>query len=331
MIMAFMVLVNTAGTGEHVYPPLRHAEWHGWTLTDVVFPSFVWIVGVAITLGRPPTISRTLRRGAVLFALRLLVYLYPFFDFSTARILGVLQRIAICYVVTVMIYLRMGVRGQVLWTAAVLGGYWALMLLGGNGTFDKEGNFARMVDWAVLGVHNYSGTKTWDPEGIVSTLPAIASCLLGLLAGQVLARKEDLARRCTLLFVIGNALLAAAFLFDHWIPINKQLWTSSFTLLMAGLDFVMLSMLLWVVDEYKVQKPFTPFVILGRNAIAVYMASELIDITLNAVGWRVPLYENFFAPLAAPMNASLLYAVAYVLLNFGIAVVLHRRGWYLRA
>jgi predicted acyltransferase len=212
-----------------------------------------------------------------------------------------------------------------------LGGYWVLMLVGGNGTFDKEGNFARVVDWAVLGVHNYSGTKTWDPEGIVSTLPAIASCLLGLLGGQVLARKEDLARRCTLMFVIGNALLAAAFLFDHWIPINKQLWTSSFTLLMAGLDFVMLAMLVWVVDEYGVRKPFAPFVILGRNAIAVYMASELIDLSLHALGWRVPLYESLFAPLASPVNASLLYAVAYVAVNFTIAWGLHRRGWYLRA
>jgi predicted acyltransferase len=331
LIMAFMVLVNTPGTGAYVYPPLRHAEWHGWTPTDVVFPSFVWIVGVAITLARRPTMGKTLRRGAVLFGLGLLVYLYPHFDFSTARILGVLQRIAICYVATVAITRWTGVRGQVLWTAGLLAGYWVLMAVGGGGRFDVEGNFAHTVDRMVLGVHNYANTKTWDPEGIVSTIPAIATCLLGVLAGQVLARKEDLARRCTWLLVMGNLLLAAALVLDHWLPVNKQLWTSSFTLLMAGLDFVMLAMMVWLVDEYKVQRPFAPFVILGRNAIAVYMASELIDISLHALGWRVPLYESLFAPLASPMNSSLLYAVAYVLVNFLIAWGLHRRGWYLRA
>ncbi|MFN9895378.1 MAG: acyltransferase family protein, partial [Acidobacteriota bacterium] len=235
LIMAFMVLVNTPGTGAHVYPPLRHAEWHGWTPTDVVFPSFVWIVGVAITLARRPTMGKTLRRGAVLFGLGLLVYLYPHFDFSTARILGVLQRIAICYVATVAITRWTGVRGQVLWTAGLLAGYWVLMAVGGGGRFDVEGNFAHTVDRMVLGVHNYANTKTWDPEGIVSTIPAIATCLLGVLAGQVLARKEDLARRCTWLLVMGNLLLAAALVLDHWLPVNKQLWTSSFTLLMAGL------------------------------------------------------------------------------------------------
>jgi predicted acyltransferase len=331
MIMAFMVLVNTPGTGEHVYPPLRHAEWHGWTITDVVFPSFVWIVGVAITLARRPTMGRALQRGAILFALGLFVYLYPGFDFATARVLGVLQRIAICYVITVAIFLRTGVRGQVLWTIGLLAGYWLLMGFGGDWRFDREGNFAHAVDRAWLGVHNYANTKTWDPEGIVSTIPAIATCLLGVLAGHLLGLKAALARRCTWLFLTGNLRLMTAFVADHWLPINKQLWTSSFTLLMAGLDFVMLAILLWVIDEYKITKPFAPFFILGRNAIAVYMASELIDITLHALGWRVPLYQTIFAPLASPMNASLLYAMAYVLLNFAIAVGLHRRGWYLRA
>jgi predicted acyltransferase len=152
------------------------------------------------------------------------VYLYPHFDFSTARILGVLQRIAICYVATVAIYLWTGVRGQILWTVGLLAGYWVLMVVGGDGRFDVEGNFAHTVDRMVLRVHNYANTKTWDPEGTIGTIPAIATCLLGVLAGQVLARKE-LARRCTWLFLTGNLLLAAALVLDHWLPVNKQLWT----------------------------------------------------------------------------------------------------------
>lgn len=350
LTIAFMIIVNTAGTGAAVYPPLRHAHWHGWTPTDVVFPSFVWIVGLTITLSlgsrlakgasRGELLRAAARRALILFALGVFLYAYPTFDFNTFRILGVLQRIAICYLAAVAIYLFTGIRGQILIAAACLIGFALLMFFApvpgyGSGRLDIEGNFAHYVDRIVLGSHNYVNTKTWDPEGIISTIPAIGTCLIGLLAGHLLAAKQELARRTTWMFLIGNVLIAAAFVWDPWLPINKSIWTSSFVLLMAGIDFVLFAAILWLIDGEGYRRFTTPLVILGQNAIAVYLSSELIDITLQSIpmgatSLRVWLYETWFAPLAAPVNASLLYAVSYMLFNFAIAYLLHRRGWLLR-
>src|ERR1700712_5328598 len=199
--MAFMVLVNDAGDGRHVYAPLQHAEWNGWTPTDVVFPSFVWIVGVALTLSlgkrlaagisRGALFTQALRRALILYLLGIAVYAAPAFNPSTQRLLGVLQRIAICYLAAVAIYLTTKVRGQILWIIGLLASYWLLMAFVpvpgfGAGRLDIEGNFAHYIDRIVLGAHNYHSTKTWDPEGIVSTLPAIATALFGILCGQLL-------------------------------------------------------------------------------------------------------------------------------------------------
>ena len=169
----------------------------------------------------------------------------------------------------------------------------------------------------------------------VPSLPAIATCLLGLLGGHLLAAKKDLATRCTWMLITGNALIAAAYALEPWMPINKQLWTNSFTLLMAGIDFVLFAAILWLVDGEGHRWGTRPFVILGQNAIAIYLSSEFIDIALRALPFggatlREWLYHTCFAPLAAPLNASAIYAVSYMLLNFGIAYVLHRRGWLLR-
>ena len=342
LTIAFMIVVNTPGTHDAIYAPLRHAQWHGWTLTDVVFPSFVWIVGLAITLSlgrkltpdspRLPFLATAFRRAAILFALGLFIYAFPTFDSATFRILGVLQRIAICYFATVAIFLFTGVRGQILAAVACLVLYSALMMPGG---FDRETNFAHHVDRLALGTHNYHETKTWDPEGIVSTLPAIATCLLGLLAGHLLARKDDLATRCTWMLITGAALVTSAYAIEPWIPVNKQLWTTSFTLLMAGIDFTLFAAILWLVDGQGFQWGTQPFVILGQNAIAIYLSSELIEIALHFISFggqpmRTWLYQTFFAPLAAPRNASVLYSVTYLLINFAIAWALHRRGWLLR-
>lgn len=343
--IALMVLVNTAGDSSHVYAPLEHADWNGWTPTDVVFPSFLWIVGVAMTLSmgkrlasgatRQKLFLQVLRRSAIIYALGLLVYLFPHFDFATMRVLGVLQRIAICYLIAAAVYLTTSVRGQIAWIVAVLAGYWLIMFYApvpgyGAGHLDVERNFAHYVDRIVLGVHNYRHTRTWDPEGIVSTLPAIATALLGVLAGQVLRLKRELAERTVWLFLAGNLLIAAALICNIWLPINKKLWTSSFALFMAGLDFVIFAMFVWLVDGLGYKKIVKPFVILGMNAIAVYMASELLDELLSSAHLRGPIYQTLFAPLASPINASLLYAMAYVALMFALAYLLYRRRWFLR-
>jgi predicted acyltransferase len=352
--MAFMILVNTPGDGNHTYWPLEHAKWHGWTPTDVVFPSFLWIVGVAMTLSLGRRLARgdsrahlfrqAARRAAILFALGVLVYVYPAFDLSTQRILGVLQRIAICYVASAAIYLTTRLRGQIVWIVSLMAVYWLLMEFVpvpgyGSGRLDVEGNFAHYVDRIVLGSHNYLQTKTWDPEGIVSTLPAIATCLLGLVAGYILGLRRSIGERCLRLVALGVILLAAGLICNTWLPINKKLWTDSFTLFMAGLDFVLFAGFLWLVDGLGWRRLVKPLVVMGMNAIVIYLPSEFLDEALSWVHWtgaggkvvlRDWLYEHLFAQLASPYNASLIYAVSYVLVMFLIAWALYRRGWFVR-
>ena len=352
--MALMVLVNTPGDGAHVYGPLNHAEWNGWTPTDVVFPSFMWIVGVALTLSlsrriaagasRAQLLAQAFRRALILYGLGLLVYAFPNFNLSTQRLLGVLQRIAICYLIAVAIYLYTRVRGQIIWIVSLLAGYWLLMALVpvpgyGSGRLDVEGNLAHYIDRIVLGAHNYASTKTWDPEGIVSTLPAIATVLFGIIAGHILRLERTLTERTTRLLVVGGLLIAAGLICNTWLPINKKLWTSSFALFMAGLDFVIFAIMVWWVDVRGHVRFVKPLVIMGMNAITVYLVSELLEVLLNTVHFssgghivtaRDWLFDSLFAPLASPINASLLYAIAYTLLMYAIAYVMYRRRWFIR-
>jgi predicted acyltransferase len=353
-VMAFMILVNTPGDGRHVYWPLAHAEWHGWTPTDVVFPSFLWIVGLAMTLSLGRRLERgdsrtalfrtAARRAAILFVLGVLVYVYPEFDLHTERILGVLQRIAICYFVAAAIFLTTRLRGQIVWIVSLMAVYWLLMAFApvpgyGAGRLDVEGNFAHYIDRIVLGSHNYIWTKTWDPEGIVSTLPAIATCLLGIIAGHIVALRRSLGERCLQLFGLGAILLAAGLICNIWLPINKKLWTDSFTLFMAGLDFVMFAGMLWLVDGLGWRRVVKPLAIMGSNAIVIYLASEFLDEALGWVHWAGPagrvslrgwIYSHIFAGLGGPYNASLTFAIAYVLVLYLFAWFLYRRGWFVR-
>jgi predicted acyltransferase len=191
----------------------------------------------------------------------------------------------------------------------------------------------------VLGSHNYRWTRTWDPEGIVSTLPAIATCLLGVLAGHIVGLRLSLGERCIRLLGWGAILLTAGLICNLWLPINKKLWTDSFTLFMAGLDFALFAGFLWLVDGLGWRRVVKPLVIMGMNAIVVYVVSELLDEALSWVRWtgvdgkivlREWLYQHVFAGIASPYNASLLYAIMYVLLLYGLAWILYRRGWFVR-
>jgi predicted acyltransferase len=352
--IALMVLVNTPGDGRNVYGPLQHADWNGWTITDVVFPSFLWIVGVSLTLSLAKRIAagasrrqlflQVLRRAAILFALGLFLYGFPYFDLHTLRFLGVLQRIAICYAAAAGIYLLTGVRGQILWILGLFVAYGVLMTLVpvpgfGPGDLNPGHNLSNYVDLNVLGSHNYAGTKLWDPEGIISTLPAIATALFGVLAGQLLRIKRDLTERVAWMFLVGNLLIAAGLIANVWMPINKKLWTDSFSIFMAGLDFVIFAISLWVVDHLGHKRAVRPFVILGMNAITIYMISELLETILTMIRWgsgptqmslKGLIYQVCFAPLASPTNASLLYAIAYVLVMFAIAYKMHKMEWFLR-
>jgi len=350
--MALMVLVNTPG-GPVSYGPLNHSEWNGWTITDTVFPSFLWIVGVAITLSlgkrvaagvpRQRLFLQVLRRAVVIFALGVLVYVAPAFNLSTQRVLGVLQRIAICYLIASAIYLTTRWRAQIVWIFGLLAAYWALMMLVpvpgyGAGDLAPGHNLSNYVDRVVLGAHNYAGTREWDPEGILSTLPAIATVLLGIVAGHILRLKRELSERTTWLYLAGSVLLTLGLICNTWLPINKKLWTSSFTLFMGGLDFVIFAGFVWLIDGRGYARYVRPLAIMGMNAIAVYLASELVEEALSLIrtGRTGPsihewLYRTLFAPLAAPPNASLAYAVCYVLVMYLIAWAMYRKRWFLKA
>ncbi len=340
--IALMIIVNNPG-GPKSYGPLNHSSWNGWTLTDTVFPTFLWIVGASITLSlgkriaagvpRSHLLGPIFRRAAILFVFGLAIYAFPEFHLSSFRILGVLQRIAICYLVASLIYLYTGIRGQLIWMVSLLAAYWLLMTLipvpgYGAGRLDLDGNLAHYVDRIVLGHHNYSG-NTWDPEGIVSTLPAIATALLGIMAGHIVRLKRVLSERVTWLFLAGNILIALGLICDIWLPINKKLWTDSFTIFMAGLDFVLLAGFLWIIDHLGYQKFVKPAVIMGMNAITLYMISEFGAEILDMSDLHGRIY-NLFLTMASPINASLLFSVAFVLSIYLIGYLMYRRGWFLR-
>jgi predicted acyltransferase len=373
--IASMMLVNNPGSWSAVYPPLLHAPWHGWTFTDVIFPFFLWIVGVAIPLsmcrrmeqGQPrrELVLKIVRRSLILFGLGLFLNSFSYFidgslwrdglaswwaNYSTTvRIPGVLQRIAVCYFFAGMIFLSTGIRGQIMWTGAVLLIYAVLMLCvpvpgHGAGILEKEGNFSEYIDSLVLRGegwnHMWKTSKTWDPEGIVSTLPAIATALFGILTGHMLRWKRDEAERTTWMFVAGSLLLWAGLVMNWWMPINKNLWTSSYAVFMAGMAMICFALCYWVIDVKGWRKWARPFAIYGMNAITVFVLAGIlgrlsIEIKVTgaegkAIALKTFLYQSFFVPLASPKVASLLWALAYVALLYLIAYVMYRRKWFVR-
>jgi predicted acyltransferase len=351
--IASMILVNNPGSWEAVYPPLRHSAWHGWTFTDMVFPFFLWIVGVAMTLSFAKRVERgddrlrlflhAARRAAIIFGLGLVLNGFPHFHLATWRIPGVLQRIAVCYLLAAAIFLLTTWRGQAIWIAGLLAGYWMLMTLVpvpgfGAGWIEKDANLAKYVDGLVLGSHMWSQTRTWDPEGLLSTLPAIATTLFGILTGSLLRSAFTAAEKTAWMFFGGNALVFAGLVMNVWFPINKNLWTSSYVVFMAGLASIVFAGCYWLVDVKGHRGWFRPFAIYGMNAIAVYILAGALETMLDVIhtGGSQPLslheflYDRLFAPLASPLNASLLWAVCFVLVLYAVAYGMYRRKWFVK-
>lgn len=347
LTIVLMVLVNSAGSSA-VYHQLQHSTWHGLTLADVIFPSFIWIVGITTVFSLSSRIEKSTKgdvvrqvmwRALKLYLFGLCLYIAPHFNLHTQRFMGVLQRIAICYLIGSLLYLYSGKRAQVACIVILLGGYWALMTLVpapgfAAGDLSMQGNLAHFVDRVVLGSHNYAATKTWDPEGILSTFPAIATVLLGLLAGYELQSRRTLGQKAVRMLIAGAILLAAGFMVDHWFPINKKLWTSSFVLVTAGIDFLVLPVFLYLIDIKSHRRWLSPLIIVGMNAISIYLVSEFLDLSLSSLGGRVPvkswIFQTCFEPLAFPPMASFLYAAAFTLLMCGLAYALYRKQIFLR-
>lgn len=352
--IAAMIMVNNPGSWKTTYAPLKHADWHGWTFTDLVFPFFLWIVGVAMVLAFAKRVERgesrgvllghAARRAAVIFALGLFLNGFPYFHLSTLRIPGVLQRIAVCYLLASVVFLYAGLKGRVATLIGVLSAYWILMTLApvpgyGSGVLEKQGNFAQWIDSLLLSGHMWSATKTWDPEGIVSTLPAVGTVLFGIFVGEILRSARSVSQKVIALLTMGVLLVAAGQAMDVWLPINKNLWTVSFAVFMAGMATLVFTLCYWMVDIKGWRAWSRPFAIYGMNAITVYVLSGVLArllsmIQVSAEGGSITLsawiYTRVFAPVADPYNASLLYALAMVLTLYLVAYGMYRRGWFVR-
>jgi predicted acyltransferase len=359
MAIAGMILVNTPGDWGNVFSPLLHADWHGWTPTDLVFPFFLFCVGMAIPLSLGKRMEQggaidssiyrhTYKRTAIIFALGLALNWFPFYtvDWSSARIPGVLQRIAIVYLLAVLSFLHLEKRGRAWLTVGLLGGYWALMKLVpapgfGAGDLSPAGNLAAWVDTLVFGDHVLESAQgPGDPEGLLSTVPAIATALLGIFAGEWMRSSRPPRQKLAGLCTSGVAGIVLGLAMGEWFPINKKLWTSSYVLLTAGLALALLAGIYWLVDMRKQGGWAKAFNILGMNSIAAYVGSGLLARLLYLIHWtggdgstvtlKGWLYGTLFEPFLPPQWASLAWALVNVGLWIGIAIWMYRRRLFIK-
>jgi predicted acyltransferase len=328
MTIAGMILVNNPGSWSHVYAPLKHAEWHGWTPTDMVFPFFLWISGLAMTLSfakrkregadKTQLLVHALRRGALIVLIGLALNFFGKPDLATFRIPGVLPRIGVCYAAATALAIYLSRTGLTIAGAALLVIYTGAMLSWPSpDPWSIESNFARYVDGQLLAGHMWSQTKDWDPEGVVSTLPAIVSVLLGVLAGALLERRDARA-----FGVWGAGLVTAGYALSPWIPFNKALWTPSYTLLMAGLACAFFGLVYWLVEGGRWKRGTRFFEIYGTNAIVSFVASGILARALAKV--KPQIFEALTG-IASPVNASLIYALLNVAAIFALAWLLWRK------
>ncbi len=380
LTVAGMLLVNDPGSWSSIFPPLEHAEWHGWTPTDLIFPFFLFIVGITTHLSLAARRARgdddgaivrqILRRGAIIYLLGFLMALFPFYQWGPiesmpdasvldrimhrlahVRILGVLPRIAIVYVCAALLTLRTTLKQQVIILAVLLFGYWFAMTVlpvPGEGTIgalllhEKSRNLAAYFDRAILGTnHTWSGSVTFDPEGPLSTIPAIGTAILGVIAARWIAlTQRPLIERIAGLFAGGGLVMMLGAMWSWVFPINKSLWTSSYVLFTAGMAAVSLATIMWLVEHYNVRWWTKPFVIFGVNPIVAFVGSGVMARLIYTL-WKVDyqgksqsiqsvIYQALFLPWLPPRVASLAFALTFVLFWLGILTVMYRRNIILK-
>ena len=348
--IAGMILVNNPGTWEYVYGPLQHASWHGWTPTDLVFPFFLFIVGVAIPLAFARRVEsggskrdlylKIIKRTLIIFAIGLFLNGFPYFGLAEYRIPGVLQRIAVCYFFASIIFINTNVRTQIAITIALLIGYWLMLKFipapgYAAGDLTKEGSLPSYIDRVVFGKHVWSQARVYDPEGFLSTIPAIGTAMIGVLTGQWLRTEKSRVEKAAGIFVVGAVCVAIGWAWNAFFPINKALWTSSYVLFTGGLALQFLALCYWLIDIKGYRRWARPFEVFGLNAIALYVGAGLMASLLGEIkvgdtslgGW---IYQNVFAPVFSPLNASLAFAICFVLVWLGLMWILYRRKIFLK-
>ena len=365
--IAGMVLVNNPGDWGHIYSQLGHAEWNGWTFTDWIFPFFLFICGVSMTfsLGRRAEagddkgalLRQLFKRAAIIFLIGLTLNFIPAFNVETLRIPGVLQRIAICTMLAAPIVVYVDWKQQCVWIIGLLLAYTVLMLLVpvpdvqgliAAGVLEPGRDFGAYVDRLLLEGHLWAKSKTWDPEGLVSTLPALCSQLFGVLTGRWLLSKTSVAEKTVWMMVAGLACLWIGAMIDAtFMPINKSLWTVSYCVFMTGWALLVFSVFYWLMDanesatlRNQTSRFFLPFTIYGMNALFIFAFSGLIAKMLGFIklsqdpGGTLSLKAVLYAPLQAlpiaPVNASLSFALLFNLMMFLVAWVMWKKKWFVK-
>jgi predicted acyltransferase len=373
--VAGMLLVNDPGTWSAIFPPLEHAEWNGWTPTDLIFPFFLFIVGITTHLSMSARrargdedsalVKQILRRGVIIYLLGFAMAMFPFYQWGPiqslpnpttwekviyriehVRLLGVLPRIAIVYICAALLMLKTTLKQQIIIIATLLFGYWFAMTLvpvpgeheiGALLLHTHDRNLAAYLDRLILGTnHTWIGSVTFDPEGPFSTIPAIATAMLGVIAGRWIALKEKpLLERISGVFAAGSIGMVIGLMWNWSFPINKNLWTSSYVMFTAGMACVTLATIMWVVDYSNVKGWTKPFVVFGVNPIVAFVGSGVMarliytlwHVTYNGKSTAVQdaTYQSVFLPWLPPRVASLAFAISFVLLWYGILSILYQR------
>ncbi|NET62125.1 MAG: DUF1624 domain-containing protein [Symploca sp. SIO2E6] len=364
MAIASMILVNNPGSWNHVYPPLLHAKWHGFTPTDLVFPSFLFIIGVAMafslakyTKENQPTAAvywRIARRCALLFALGLFLNGLTLvldwllngksIDWSTFRILGVLQRISLAYLLATVAILNLSRVKQWILAGVVLLGYWGAMALipvpgYGAGDFSPEGHLGGYIDRFIVGAQYLYKGGPFDPEGLFSTIPAVVTVLLGYFAGQWLRSQSVKSNTSIQLVLAGLSCLVLGYLWSFLFPVNKALWTSSYVVYSAGWDLLLLAACYETIEVRNWRRWGLPFEVMGLNAIFLFVGSGIVarilhktrigtgDEASSTYAW---IYENIFQSWAGQLNGSLAFAIATVLLWWLILYIMYRKNLFFK-
>jgi predicted acyltransferase len=361
--IASMLLVNNPGDWGHVYAPLLHAKWHGWTFTDWVFPFFVFISGMAMAISlarraqagadKAALLRATSRRALVIIGIGLLLNLIPGFDFETVRLPGVLQRLGLCTLAAAPIVIWHGARGVALWAVLLMAVYALVQLclpvpdaegVVHAGLLEPGKDAGAWLDRLLMDGHLWKQARTWDPEGLLSTLPAVSTQLLGVLAGYVLASKRQPADKAMTWVLAGLAALWLGQVLDAWLmPINKSLWTPSFVFAMAGWACLVFAAFYWLLDAMpqplaraRWARVFHPLVVFGMNALFLFVLSGFVAKLLHTIKLSDgrSLGATLYAPLRdsglAPVNASLLHAIAFLLVMYGIAWLMYRKHWFIK-
>ena len=345
LTIAGMIIVNDPGSWSHVYAPLRHAEWHGATPTDLVFPFFLFIVGVSISLSlskRKSTSNlyvKIFKRSAIIFLLGIFLALFPKFDFENLRIVGVLQRIALVYLVCAILYLNTSHSTQLKTGISLLVIYWITMAFipfNGNlaGTLDPGNNFAAWIDSFIVPGRLYQ--ETWDPEGFYSTLPAIATGISGMLCGKIiLDNSNSLKDKIIKLFYWGAIILIIGSFWDYIFPINKHIWTSSYVLYSSGLAMIILAMSMWIIDEKKYTNNIKFGLVFGSNAITAYVLHGIIwrlfqFPVINGVGFQ-KFWMDTGTSIGLPAKfVSFDWAIFYTLVIYLLIYQLYKRKIFIK-